>query len=79
MNLPAGDYTAYVMDEAGCTATQPVTILEPAPVMATILKTDATFGNLGSINFAEATSGGSEPYEYTIEGPGGNLLHGDFL
>ncbi len=72
INLPAGDYTAYVLDEGGCTATQSVAILEPAPVMATIIKTDATYGNLGSINFT-ATSGGTEPYEYTIEGPGGTF------
>ncbi len=72
MNLPAGDYTAYVMDEGGCTATQAVTITEPEAVMAIIIKTDATFGNLGSINFS-VTSGGIEPYEYTIEGPGGTF------
>ncbi len=71
-NLPAGEYTASVMDESGCTATQPVSILEPAPVMSTIIKTDATYGNLGSINFTE-TSGGTLPYEYSIEGPGGTF------
>ncbi len=70
INLAAGDYTAYVLDEAGCTATLPVAILEPEPLIATIVKTDATFGNLGSIRFTE-TAGGTEPYEYTIEGPGG--------
>ncbi|MDX2429689.1 MAG: gliding motility-associated C-terminal domain-containing protein [Bacteroides sp.] len=70
--LPAGDYTAYVLDEGGCTATQAVSITEPEAVMATIIKTDATFGNLGSINFS-ATSGGIEPYEYTIGGPGGSF------
>jgi len=72
INLAAGDYTAYVLDEAGCTATQPVSILEPEPLIATIVKTDATFGNLGSISFTE-TTGGTEPYEYTIEGPGGTF------
>lgn len=72
INLPAGDYTAYVMDASGCTKTAPVSILEPAPVVSTIVKTDATFGNLGSINFTE-TSGGTAPYEYSIEGPGGTF------
>ncbi len=72
INLPAGDYTAHVLDESACTVTAPVSILEPAPVMATIVKTDATFGNLGSINFTE-TSGGTGPYAYSIEGPGGTF------
>ncbi len=72
MNLPAGDYTAYVKDESGCSATRQVTISEPAPVTSVILKTDATFGNLGSITFTE-TIGGTLPYEYTIDGPGGSF------
>jgi len=72
INLPAGDYTAYVQDEAGCTSTEAVKLLEPDPVVATIVKTDATFGNLGSITITE-TSGGTPPYEYSIEGPGGTF------
>ena len=72
INLAAGAYTAHLLDEAGCSVTQAVTITEPDPVVATILKTDATFGNLGSINFTE-TTGGTEPYEYTIGGSGGSF------
>ncbi len=38
--------------------------------MATITKTDATYGNLGSITIS-GTTGGIPPYEYTIEGDTG--------
>ncbi|MCK5135305.1 MAG: gliding motility-associated C-terminal domain-containing protein [Bacteroidales bacterium] len=71
-NLPADSYTVYVLDEGGCSVTEPVTINEPDPVMATITKTDATFGNLGSITISE-TTGGTPPYEYTIDGPSGSF------
>ncbi len=70
VNLTAGAYTVYLRDEGGCFVTEPVSINEPAPVLATIEKTDATFGNLGTIAITN-TSGGTSPYEYTIEGPSG--------
>jgi gliding motility-associated-like protein len=69
-NLPADNYTVYAEDENGCSVSSPAIILEPDPVVATIVKTDATFGNLGSITIMDA-SGGTPPYEYTIEGPSG--------
>ena len=71
-NLPAGSYTVYVRDERGCSVTEPVNINEPAPVMATITKTDATFGNLGSITIS-GTTGGTPPYEYSIDGSSGTF------
>jgi len=69
-NLPADSYTVYVKDENGCSVSQPVTIHEPDPVVATIAKTDATFGNLGSITISNV-SGGTPPYEFSIDGPSG--------
>ncbi len=66
-NLLADAYTVYLRDEEGCFVTEAVTINEPAPVQATIEKTDATFGNLGSITISN-TTGGTSPYEYTIYG-----------
>jgi gliding motility-associated-like protein len=71
-NLSAGAYTVYVRDERFCSVTDPVSINEPAPVGATISKTDATYGNLGSITIS-GTSGGTAPYEYTIGGPSGTF------
>ncbi|HER08415.1 MAG TPA: T9SS type B sorting domain-containing protein [Bacteroides sp.] len=69
-HLPAGNYTVYVEDEQGCSVTAPATINEPDPLVATISKTDATFGNLGSITISDV-SGGTPPYVFGIEGSGG--------
>ncbi len=71
-DLSASSYTTYVRDESGCEVTEPVTINEPDPLMATITKTDATYGNLGSITISGST-GGTPPYEYSIEGDTGTF------
>ena len=68
--LTAGDYTVYVRDANGCTSSAPATVGEPAPVTAVVVKTDASFGSLGSITISGST-GGTAPYEYSIQGPGG--------
>jgi len=68
--LAAGDYTVYVKDVNGCIASAPATVGEPAPVTALVMKTDASFGSLGSITISGA-AGGTPPYEYSIQGPGG--------
>ena len=52
--------------------TRPVTINQPDALTSGIDKTDATFGNLGSITFT-STTGGTPPYEYTIDGPAGSF------
>jgi large repetitive protein len=65
--LAAGDYTVWVRDAYNCTVNTPVTIDEPAPVLATVVKTDLSYGNLGSITIS-GTSGGTPPYEYSIYG-----------
>ena len=70
--LTAGAYTVYLRDSLGCLITESVSINEPAPVTATIDKTDALLGNPGSITIS-MTSGGTSPYEYTIGGPGGDF------
>jgi gliding motility-associated-like protein len=72
VSLAAGAYTIYLRDSAGCLISEPASINEPAPVTATIMKTDATFGNLGSITIS-GSAGGTSPYEYTIDGPGGTF------
>lgn len=68
--LTAGDHIIWLRDANGCFITDTATITEPAPVLATVVKTDATYGNLGSITISNVT-GGTAPYEYSIHGPGG--------
>ncbi|MCK5066835.1 MAG: gliding motility-associated C-terminal domain-containing protein [Bacteroidales bacterium] len=70
IGLAAGDYTIYLRDENGCSATAPATVGEPVPVTALVVKTDASFGSLGSISISGA-AGGTPPYEYSIQGPAG--------
>lgn len=70
--LVAGPHTITLKDDNDCTRDTIVTLSEPAPVVSNIVKTDATFGNLGSIEFT-ATVGGQSPYEFSIEGPGGSF------
>lgn len=69
-SLTAGSYTLYARDETGCSVNQGVTVNEPDPLQATVAKTDAIFGNLGSITITE-TSGGTPPYAYSIQGSAG--------
>ncbi len=68
--LGAGDYTVWLRDANNCTVTAPASILEPVPVLATMVKTDATYGNLGTITISNVT-GGTAPYEYSINGLAG--------
>ena len=68
--LPAGDYTAWIRDANGCTVTAPASITEPVPVLATVVKTDVSYGTLGTITISNV-SGGTTPYEYSINGLAG--------
>ncbi len=65
--LSAGDYTIWLRDANACSDTASARINEPAPMLATVSKTDATYGNLGSITISNV-SGGTAPYEYSING-----------
>jgi gliding motility-associated-like protein len=69
-DLPAGAYTVLLRDETGCFTSMDDTIRAPEPVFAVITKTDAISEALGSITISGA-SGGTPPYEYTINGPAG--------
>jgi gliding motility-associated-like protein len=68
--LTAGDYIVYLKDANSCVTSAPATVGEPAPVTALVVKTDASFGSLGSITISGST-GGTAPYLYSIQGPGG--------
>lgn len=61
--LNAGDYTATVTDQNGCTSSLTVTIeLVGAPVLTVTAQTDAQCIDNGSITLA--VGGGVEPYSY---------------
>ncbi len=70
--LLAGDYTIYVRDANGCSVSAQDTVSEPAPLSAQVLKTNVTFGALGTITISGST-GGVPPYGYSITGPGGTF------
>ena len=64
-NLPAGNYTVTVTDNAGCTATQSVTI-NPSVTGPTVTTAATPVGCAGNNGTATATvSGGATPYTYS--------------
>jgi len=69
-SLGAGDYTVWLKDANGCTVNAQASITEPVPVLATVVKTDVSYGSLGSITISNVT-GGTAPYEYSINGLSG--------
>jgi gliding motility-associated-like protein len=75
-NVAAGTYTVTVQDAAGCTATQTLTITEPAAISATAVTAVASCaGNDGKITLT--ASGGTSPYQYSSDGANyqsGNVL-----
>jgi len=72
VNLSAGSYTVYLRDSVGCEITGPADINEPDPLTAVITAIPAALGNPGSITISQ-TTGGTPPYQYTIDGPGGTF------
>ncbi len=62
-NLAGGVYVLTITDANGCTVIASATVNEPAPLVVTSTKVDATCGlNNGSINVT--VSGGTTPYNY---------------
>jgi len=75
-NLTAGNYTVNVTDNKGCTASNTVTITQPATaVTASITSQTNEQCNGGSTASATATAtGGTPAYTYTWSPSGGNAL-----
>jgi len=69
-NLPAGTYTVIATDSKGCTATNTVTITQPAPIVITYTVVNSTCGNSNGQATASSTGGAGGPYTYTWM-PGG--------
>jgi uncharacterized protein (DUF2141 family) len=69
-NLAAGPYTVTVKDANGCTTTQPVTITQPAAVLASSISSQTNVGCFGGStgSVTVAGSGGTSPYTYSIDG-----------
>ena len=63
-NLSAGPYTVTVLDAQGCSITASATIVNPAPVVATLASVNETcFGNSNG-TITSTVSGGTSPYTY---------------
>jgi len=67
-NLPAGVYNVRVRDNSGCIRDTVITVLQPAPVTATVDVTDATCSATPNGQLIVEASGGSNVYEYSING-----------
>ena len=63
-NLEAGTYTVTVTDSKGCTATNSVTITEPAVLSASAIATDETCDYLNDGSATATATGGTVPYTY---------------
>ncbi|MEB8346266.1 T9SS type B sorting domain-containing protein [Flavobacteriaceae bacterium KMM 6898] len=68
-NVPAGDYTIYVMDANGCVVNKPISI---APASIPSLSLDATNSDLcfddDGAHIALTMTGGQAPYRYRVNG-----------
>lgn len=67
-NIPAGDYTIYVMDANGCIVNKPISIAPaPTPALALDPSSDLCFDDNGA-RIVLTASGGQAPYRYRVNG-----------
>lgn len=82
--LNAGNYSVTITDANGCTALRNFSLTQPAPLAASLTKTDVNCfgGNDGTA--AAIVTGGTAPYTYAWTAPGGgtpnplNLVSGTY-
>ena len=70
--LEAGPVTVVATDANGCSASATITIDEPAPLVVSATGADALCYNEASGSVAAIVSGGSYPYSYDWNTPGGS-------
>ena len=66
-NLDAGNYTVTVIDNASCSNTISLNITEPGLLSASISSVDQTCQNAADGQIVCLTSGGTSPYQYSID------------
>ena len=66
-NLDAGNYTVTVIDNTSCSNTISLNISEPGLLSASISSVDQTCQNAADGQIVCLTSGGTSPYQYSID------------
>jgi gliding motility-associated-like protein len=67
-NLPAGSYTVTMTDNSGCTATASVTVTQPTALTGSLTPVQVTCNGVCNGSIAVTASGGTAPYQYSING-----------
>ncbi|WP_170110183.1 T9SS type A sorting domain-containing protein [Flavilitoribacter nigricans] len=67
-NLSAGMYTVTVRDANGCTSTCDATVDQPDALSCDATPTDASCNGVADGSISVSGSGGTAPYEYSIDG-----------
>ena len=74
IGIPAGSYTITVQDSNGCIATAVGLVLEPDPILVTVIDTNALCADSNGVIILTATGGPSETngisdaYMFSIDG-----------
>ena len=69
-DLNIGSYTVTVTDANGCTfmLANPITITQPDDLLISVVRTNVTCAGLGDGSATLIVTGGTAPYEYSIDG-----------
>lgn len=78
-SLCAGNYTALVSDNSGCSEIKTFTITQPSAISATITAVNPTCGSCNNGSMTSVVSGGSPGYSYTWSPAAGNGPAAAFL
>lgn len=79
INLSAGTYTCTITDQNGCSATQTVSITEPAIITSSISNTNALCNGLANGTANVNASGGTGIFSYAWSPSGGNAANASGL
>ena len=72
-NLPAGNYTLFCTDNAGCVASAPFTIIQPAVIAPTPNSSNVTCNGAANGSISLNPAGGNGGYSYQWSSPFGNV------